>query len=81
MEPSDQPFFDVGAIEQRIQRNLSRAMFAARWIMAPIYVGLLAALIFINLDQHATPRVQSVSSGLSPRLIQLNDLRRSLLIR
>jgi uncharacterized protein (TIGR00645 family) len=47
MEPSDQPYFDVGAIEQRIQRNLSRAMFAARWIMAPIYIGLLVALVLV----------------------------------
>ena len=47
MEPSDQPLFDVGAIEQRIQRNLSRAMFAARWIMAPIYIGLLVALVLV----------------------------------
>jgi uncharacterized protein (TIGR00645 family) len=38
---------DIGVIEQRIQRNLGRAMFAARWIMAPIYVGLLAALVLI----------------------------------
>src|SRR6202007_699857 len=27
--------------------NLGRAMFAARWIMAPIYVGLLAALVLV----------------------------------
>ncbi|HTI83291.1 MAG TPA: YqhA family protein [Acetobacteraceae bacterium] len=35
------------ALEERIQRNLGRAMFAARWIMAPIYVGLLVALLMI----------------------------------
>ena len=34
-------------LEERIQRNLGRAMFAARWIMAPIYVGLLVALLLI----------------------------------
>ena len=34
-------------LEERIQRNLGRAMFAARWIMAPIYLGLLAALVLI----------------------------------
>ena len=33
--------------EARVQRNLSRAMFAARWIMAPLYIGLLVALILI----------------------------------
>jgi uncharacterized protein (TIGR00645 family) len=47
MDPPDQPFFDIDAIEQRIQRNLSRAMFAARWIMAPIYIGLLVALVLV----------------------------------
>ncbi len=34
-------------LEERIRRNLGRAMFAARWIMAPIYVGLLVALLLI----------------------------------
>jgi uncharacterized protein (TIGR00645 family) len=34
-------------IEARIQRNLGRVMFAARWIMAPIYLGLLAALVLV----------------------------------
>ena len=33
--------------EQRVQRNLSRGMFAARWIMAPLYLGLLVALILV----------------------------------
>ena len=44
---SDKPYLDIGTIEERIQRNLGRAMFAARWIMAPIYVGLLVALLLI----------------------------------
>lgn len=39
--------FDIGAMEQRVQRNLGRAMFAARWIMAPIYIGLLVALVLV----------------------------------
>lgn len=42
--------WDASAIEQRIQRNLGRAMFAARWIMAPIYVGLLVALVMIAVE-------------------------------
>jgi len=41
------PFLNIGNIEERVQRNLGRAMFAARWIMAPIYVGLLVALLLI----------------------------------
>lgn len=39
--------WDSAVIEERIQRNLGRALFAARWIMAPIYVGLLIALLMI----------------------------------
>lgn len=44
---SDKLSPSIAAIEERIQRNLGRAMFAARWIMAPIYVGLLVALLMI----------------------------------
>ena len=44
---SDKSTFSIAAVEERIQRNLGRAMFAARWIMAPIYVGLLAALVMM----------------------------------
>ncbi len=44
---SDKLTPSIVALEERIQRNLGRAMFAARWIMAPIYVGLLVALLMI----------------------------------
>ena len=44
---SDNPTPWIGAIEERVRRNLGRAMFAARWIMAPIYVGLLVALVLV----------------------------------
>src|SRR5690242_4057943 len=37
--------FSVARIEARVRRNLGRVMFAARWIMAPIYIGLLLALL------------------------------------
>ena len=37
----------IGAMEERVRRNLCRALFAARWIMAPIYVGLLGALVLV----------------------------------
>jgi uncharacterized protein (TIGR00645 family) len=38
-------------IEERIRRNLGRVMLTARWIMAPIYLGLLSSsdAIFIVL--------------------------------
>jgi uncharacterized protein (TIGR00645 family) len=38
---------DLAEVEERIRRNLGRVMFAARWIMAPIYIGLLAALVLV----------------------------------
>ncbi len=34
-------------LEERIRRNVGRTMFAARWIMAPIYLGLLVALVLV----------------------------------
>jgi uncharacterized protein (TIGR00645 family) len=44
---SDRSAFDIEAFEERVRRNLGRAMFAARWIMAPIYLGLLVGLLMI----------------------------------
>jgi uncharacterized protein (TIGR00645 family) len=44
---SDEPARWIDAIEERTRRNLGRALFAARWIMMPIYVGLLFALALI----------------------------------
>jgi uncharacterized protein (TIGR00645 family) len=33
--------------EERVRRNLGRVMFIARWIMAPIYLGLLGVLLLV----------------------------------
>jgi uncharacterized protein (TIGR00645 family) len=44
---SDKPIAWIGAMEERVRRNVGRALFAARWVMAPIYVGLLAALVLV----------------------------------
>ena len=44
---SDRSASDIEAFEERVRRNLGRAMFAARLIMAPIYLGLLVALVLI----------------------------------
>jgi uncharacterized protein (TIGR00645 family) len=41
---SDSP---VGDFEERVRRNLGRVMFIARWIVAPIYLGLLVALAML----------------------------------
>jgi uncharacterized protein (TIGR00645 family) len=38
---------DIGALEARIRRNVGRIMFATRWVMAPIYLGLLAVLALL----------------------------------
>src|SRR5690242_16618596 len=35
------------AFEARVRRNLGRVMFLARWIMAPLYLGLLGSLVLI----------------------------------
>jgi uncharacterized protein (TIGR00645 family) len=34
---------------RRLERNLGRVLFATRWLMAPIYVGLLASLVLLAL--------------------------------
>ncbi len=43
---AESPVVDDAAVE-RMQRNLGRALFATRWIMAPVYIGLLAALALV----------------------------------
>jgi len=42
--PPDQP---NDASLERMHRNLGRALFATRWIMAPVYAGLLGALVLV----------------------------------
>lgn len=44
---SNTPATDISVLEARIRRNLGRIMFAARWLMAPIYLGLLAVLALL----------------------------------
>jgi uncharacterized protein (TIGR00645 family) len=44
---SDNPPLPIEVFEERVRRNLTRVMFAARWIMAPIYLGLLVALVLV----------------------------------
>ncbi len=36
-------------VADRLGRNLARAMLAARWFMAPVYVGLLATLLLVAI--------------------------------
>jgi uncharacterized protein (TIGR00645 family) len=35
------------ALAERLERNLGRVLFTTRWLMAPIYVGLLASLVLL----------------------------------
>jgi uncharacterized protein (TIGR00645 family) len=58
----------LSAIEQRIRRNLGRVMLAARWIMAPLYLGLLGGLLlvvakFVQVLIRTVPQLPSQSSN------------------
>jgi uncharacterized protein (TIGR00645 family) len=44
---NEQPTLWIEVVEQRVRRNLGRGLFAARWIMAPIYLGLLLSLVLL----------------------------------
>lgn len=35
------------ALAERLERNLGRVLLATRWLMAPIYVGLLASVVLL----------------------------------
>jgi uncharacterized protein (TIGR00645 family) len=41
------PIAAIEAIEARVRRDLGRVMFAARWLMMPIYLGLLGVLALV----------------------------------
>src|ERR1700733_11012635 len=64
----DKPAFDIEVIEARIRRNMGRAMLAARWLVAPIYLGLLGvlglvAVKFVQRLVTTIPLVFSMSSN------------------
>jgi uncharacterized protein (TIGR00645 family) len=65
---SDEPAAWIAVIEERVRRNVGRFMFAARWIMAPIYLGLLVALglivvKFVQKLVQAMPKIMETSSN------------------
>jgi len=37
------------ALAERLERNLGRVLLATRWLMAPIYVGLLASVVLLAI--------------------------------
>jgi uncharacterized protein (TIGR00645 family) len=39
----------IQMFEARMRRNMGRVMFASRWLMAPIYLGLLAVLALVTV--------------------------------
>ncbi len=59
---------DLTRLEERIRRNLGRVMVAARWIMAPLYIGLLAGLVllvvkFVQVLVRTVPQLPSQTSN------------------
>jgi uncharacterized protein (TIGR00645 family) len=58
----------IGDLEARIRRNLGRVMVAARWIMAPLYIGLLCGLLllvvkFVQVLVRAVPALLNQTSN------------------
>ena len=56
------------ALEARIRRNMGRVMFAARWLLAPVYLGLLVvlglvAVKFVQKLLIAIPQVLGMTSN------------------
>jgi len=68
---SESPTPAIHAIEARIRRNMGRVMFAARWLMAPIYLGLLVvlALVAVKFVQDLVLEVPLVLSMTTSDLI------------
>lgn len=48
MDHAPRPLIDDKTAEQ-IERNVGRVVFATRWLMAPIFVGLLASLVLLAI--------------------------------
>lgn len=59
------------SIEARVRRDVGRLMFAARWLMAPIYLGLLVvlALLAVKFVQKLVIAVPAVLGMTSNDLI------------
>ncbi len=65
---SDDKALWLGVVEERVRRNAGRLMFTARWIMAPIYLGLLVALAlivvkFVQKLVQAVPKLLETTSN------------------
>jgi uncharacterized protein (TIGR00645 family) len=58
----------IQVLDARVRRNVGRVMFVSRWLMAPVYLGLLAvvALVTVKFLQNlvlAVPRVLSMTTN------------------
>lgn len=68
------------SVPQKIEHTLERLMYASRWLLAPIYVGMSLALmaLFIKFFQelyHFIPHILSLDeSQLVLKLLSLIDL-------
>lgn len=67
MPKIEEPATLIEVFEARVRRNLGRVMFIARWIMAPIYLGLLGALILVVI-KFVQKLVQAVPSIMAQSL-------------
>jgi uncharacterized protein (TIGR00645 family) len=61
----------IHGLERRLRRDAGRLMFAARWLMAPIYIGLLfvLALLAVKFIQKLVVTIQTVLGMTSNDLI------------
>uniref|UniRef100_UPI00403EBC6E TIGR00645 family protein n=1 Tax=Methylomicrobium lacus TaxID=136992 RepID=UPI00403EBC6E len=68
------------SLKEKIEHNLERIMYASRWILAPVYVGMSLAVValFIKFFQelyHFLPHVLEMSEAdLVLKLLTLIDL-------
>lgn len=71
---------EVQRVNVRVARNLGRAVFAARWIMVPIYLGLLLSLILIaekvlqKLIEAVPKLIEAESSDVILTVLTMVDL-------
>jgi len=68
------------SLKEKIEHNLERVMYASRWILAPVYVGMSLAVValFIKFFQelyHFLPHILEMNeSDLVLKLLTLIDL-------
>lgn len=66
--PPEKPNTSAAARDPFLERAIEHTIFASRWLMAPIYVGLIASLfllivIFFRELAHAIPAIMSMEES------------------